>query len=164
MWHDMKLGQRLVLESLSDEITMVVLWRYKHAIVCSEVSDEAVLAHVESLKTSNIREYLALNSLIARLGRVLALALVQIGLFVQTYQCSFLEYLEMYDDTEKGIDKRKLFHRDDFTATRDCQRSIFTVWRFNIEILSRDALCVLKAIASSSHKSHYYKRNEEDRR
>ncbi len=151
-WNRMKADQKLVLQSLSEEDSMLVLWRQIQVIETDDADDDAVLAEINKLKEEKPVEYYALKELCDDnaehgLGG-LPLALVQAGTYIGRFECSFEEYLNLFRNASRKEDLESIMENlVELTPIREAQRSIWTTWRISVERLSDKAYSILRAMS-----------------
>ncbi len=151
-WPGMKMDQKLVLEPLSAEDSMVALWRQSRVVQTRDASDDGVLKEIEKLATEDQDEHSALKELCGDDGAYslggLPLALVQAGAYIARFECSFREYQNMFKNANRKEDLQDIMkNTDELTVIRESQRSIWTTWKISVQRLSVRAYTVLRAMA-----------------
>ncbi len=151
IWTAMKSEQKLALKPLCVEDAMVALWRQIEKIDTTDADDNKVAADIKKLEGRDQVEYCALKKLCGDengdgLGG-LPLALVQAGSFIAQFECSFAEYLNLFESKTRGDWKEIMHKTDDLKPIRESQRAIWTTWKINVRNLSGNANRILQAIA-----------------
>ncbi len=152
VWARMKSDQKLVLEPLCVEDAMVTLWRQSRVVETGDADDEEVMNEIRELEGSDSAEYCALKEICGDDGAKslegLPLALVQAGNYIARFECSFAEYLDLFQSATKEEDLQNLMQKTvDLTPMRESQRSVWTTWRISVQQLSEKANAVLRSMA-----------------
>ncbi len=97
----MNKDQKLVLESLSTKNRIVALWRRIQGTETGDADDEVVKEEIKVLEDYVPDEYRALKKLCEKdagysLGG-LRLALVQAGMYIAQFECSFKEHQTIFN-------------------------------------------------------------------
>ncbi len=152
VWAEMKSDQKLVLEPLCVEDAMVALWRRSQVIKTVDAEDDRVMKEIEKLKGDDEDEYRALKELCGDEGVYslggLPLALVQAGTYIDWFECSFGEYMNMFKTASRKEEFQDIMKKtEEMKPIQDWQRSIWTTWKISVQQLSAKAKMVLQAMA-----------------
>ena len=152
IWSRMKSEQKLVLGPLCAEDAMVALWRQIQKIETWDVDDDGVMNTIKELERDEVHEYQALKELCGDEGACslggLPLALVQAGSYMARFECSFAEYLNMFQNTNRSEVMQDIMkNTEEMNPIRESQRSIWTTWKISVQQLSVKASTVLRAMA-----------------
>lgn len=152
LWASMNFEQKLTLKPRSVEMGGFMLWRWKNVKTNTMMTDEKVIAKIESLKQSNFQENKALNSLAGKLGLGgIPLALLQAGSYVQQNNVSFLDYCQIYYEMRKRFDLKPIMLENKACEIKHFeQRAVCTTWKIKIRNLSDDACRTLNVSALCS--------------
>ena len=152
IWNRMKRDQKLVLGPLCAEDAMVALWRQIQKIEMGDADDAEVINSIKELERDNAKEYRALKELCGDEGGCclggLPLALVQAGTYMARFECSFVEYLHMFQNANRIEDMQDIMkNTEEVKLIRESQKSIWTTWKISVEKLSQKGYAVLRVIA-----------------
>ncbi len=156
IWNRMKSEQKLVLEPLCVKDAMVALWRQIRKIETDVADDDEVMNTIKDLEKDYMDEYRALEELCGDEGSCslggLPLALVQAGTYMARFECSFVEYLNMFENAKRMEEMKQLMRNtEEVKAIIESQRSIWTTWKISVEKLSPKGYAVLRAMAMLGH-------------
>ncbi len=155
IWSEMMSEQKLVLEPLCAMDAMVALWRQVRKIGADVVDDLGVINAIKELERVDTDEHQALKELSGDEGSCslggLPLALVQVGVYMARFECSFSKYRDMFENTNRIEDMQELMRNtEEVKPIQESQRSIWTTWRISVGQLSNEAYSVLRAMAMLS--------------
>ncbi len=154
VWAEMKSDQKLVLEPLCMDDATVALWRRSRMAKTDDLEDDGVMNEIKKLKGDDEDEYRALNELCGDDGAYnslegLPLALVHAGTYIDWFECSFVEYLNMFKRASRKEDFQDIMKKtEEMKPIQDWQRSIWTTtWKISVHQLSGKVYTVLQAMA-----------------
>ncbi len=151
IWGRMKSDQKLILEPLCVEDGMVALWRRSRVRETGDLNDDEVRRQMKKLELVNQAEYCARKKICGDdcgygLGG-LPLALVQAGSFAAQFECSFAEYLNLFESASMEDLPNIMNKTQELKSIRESQKSIWATWKISMQNLSRRACLVLRAMA-----------------
>ena len=115
LWTSMKSYQNIVLEPLSMNESMSVLWRFRESIGAKDASDDMVSIAIRQLQKNFPEEHSALRQLCGHGWRYslagLPLALVQAGSYIRRFKMKFSVYLKLYQQASTKPDLERILQK-----------------------------------------------------
>lgn len=159
LWSGMYNKQNVVLDSISVEDDMCLLWRYRESILTANTPDESVSSAVTRFKNQDEMEYQALLELCGygwqRSLAGLPIALTHAGAHILQMKCTFSSHLQLYWNANVKSKLEAILEGQggQGSTLEEVPRPIFETWTESMSGLSIEALFILKVFRCSEMHS-----------